>query len=943
MKKTLILTGIGLLCAAGSTHAQTATERAAIAKTYNQSLLSDMAKQSELKAKAEKAAALDYAKRNNIPVFIKDKDGQVISELMRIDNNVPIYYTVKNVAAARSTRANQLNTGGAMGLALDGQNMMVSVWDGGAVRPTHQEFGNRVTIKDNAAAAGADHATHVGGTIGAAGVSPNAKGMATNVKLESYEWNNDKSEMTTAASQGLLMSNHSYGYRFDQLPSWYLGAYIDESKDWDNILFNAPYYVICKAAGNDGTATNSNAIGGGSSSAYDKLSGAATSKNVIVVANGQDASVNNAGELTSPLQINSSSSQGPTDDLRIKPDITANGTTLYSSIATSNTAYGTMTGTSMATPNTSGTLILVQQHYKNVTSGYMLGAALKGLALHTADEAGPVGPDAVFGWGLLNAKKMVETINNRNTTAMISDRTLNNGAKDSIVVTSDGVTPLTASISWYDRSGTVQTSSQINSATKRLVNDLDLRVKSLANNTQYLPWVLTSRSSNAQADNASDNYERVDVGVVPAGQYAILINHKGTLSGNSQNYTLIVTGKSNNVATCNPPNNLNTTNITTSGASLNFTASSSTNTGYTIEYKASNATQWTVAATGTGTSTNLSGLSAATTYNWRVKTNCSATESSAYADASFTTSGAAVCNAPTNLASSNITANSAGLSWTASTSANTGYTVEYKTTAATQWTSAGTTTATSTTLNNLSASTAYQYRVRTNCSSTSTSSDATGSFTTAANPSTSCAQAFEPNASISAAYTIVVNTNYEAAIGTSGDVDYYKITLPASTNTVSLTNLTHDVDLAIQNGSGQTLAVSENGGNASEQISGNFSGGTYYLKVYPYSGFNANSCYILRVSNNSATRLGNMGASIEESSPISAYPNPASNQLNVKISEKMAKDANIRVYDLLGKELINQKAGKTENQLDISGLPAGIYHIVVASGQNQYHIKFTKK
>lgn len=117
MRKSLTLTGIAVACSLIGTYAQTAQERAGITKTYDQGLLSEMARQSELKAKADKAAAEAYAKRNNIPVFIKDKEGNVVSELMRMDeNNTPIYYTTKNVNAAKSTRANHLNTGGSLGL-----------------------------------------------------------------------------------------------------------------------------------------------------------------------------------------------------------------------------------------------------------------------------------------------------------------------------------------------------------------------------------------------------------------------------------------------------------------------------------------------------------------------------------------------------------------------------------------------------------------------------------------------------------------------------------------------------------------------------------------------------------------------------------------------------------------------------------------------------------
>ena len=98
-----------------------------------------------------------------------------------------------NIAAADSSNANQLWTGGGLGLNLSGAGYTVGVWDAGAIRATHQEFGTRVTVQDSGISL-ADHSTHVGGTIGAAGVVANAHGMANQVNLWSYDWNSDTAE-----------------------------------------------------------------------------------------------------------------------------------------------------------------------------------------------------------------------------------------------------------------------------------------------------------------------------------------------------------------------------------------------------------------------------------------------------------------------------------------------------------------------------------------------------------------------------------------------------------------------------------------------------------------------------------------------------------------------------------------------------------------------------
>src|ERR1700750_243099 len=202
MKKKSIL--IGAIFAAGLTitNAQTREEKAKILKETNVSVLHNLSNKYTEQFTREKKEALEFAKKNNIPVIIENRDGSV-QKLMKIADGKPIYYTNNNVAAAKSTRANHLNSGGSLGLNLDGENIQVNVWDGDAIRKTHQEFGGRVTIGDggnpNGDTNGNKHATHVGGTIAASGVSAGAKGMAPKSKIKSFEWNNDAGEMANEA------------------------------------------------------------------------------------------------------------------------------------------------------------------------------------------------------------------------------------------------------------------------------------------------------------------------------------------------------------------------------------------------------------------------------------------------------------------------------------------------------------------------------------------------------------------------------------------------------------------------------------------------------------------------------------------------------------------------------------------------------------------------
>src|SRR5262249_47540758 len=143
----------------------------------------------------------------------EDANGRTF-ELMRLDENgAPLYYITDNLNAAISTGANLIRNTAPYNV--NGSGFRVGVWDGGAILTNHQEFVGRVYVMDGTAKVGL-HATHVAGTIGAAGIVTNAQGMAPSVRIDSYDWNNDTVEMEAAAattinhSGKLLISNHSY-------------------------------------------------------------------------------------------------------------------------------------------------------------------------------------------------------------------------------------------------------------------------------------------------------------------------------------------------------------------------------------------------------------------------------------------------------------------------------------------------------------------------------------------------------------------------------------------------------------------------------------------------------------------------------------------------------------------------------------------------------------
>ena len=120
--------------------------------------------------------------------------------------------------------------------------------------------------------------------------------------------------------------------------------------------------------------------------------------------------------------------------------------------------------------------------------------------------------------------------------------------------------------------------------------------------------------------------------------YFILVKGDGASFSNNC-YTLLAetnTKAFTNPLACNPPTGLTASSIDLNSAIVSWTATTN-GQSYQVEYKLGTATTWTVAASQTpGTSLTLTGLLEGQLYNWRVRTNCSASTST-YAQSSFTT------------------------------------------------------------------------------------------------------------------------------------------------------------------------------------------------------------------------------------------------------------------------------------------------------------------
>lgn len=469
--------------------------------------------------------------------------------LQRIVDGNPIFFATDNASSVSSIRGNSLYPGGSLGLNVTGQGITVGVWDGGKVRDTHQELTGRITLGDSSTDL-SSHGTHVTGTIIAQGVVATRRGFAYQASGMTHDWTNDINEMITYASSGYLVSNHSYGNIAANLQTYYFGNYNSQSIEIDNVMNAFPYYQVVKSAGNDRNNTSIfqvNLKGG-----YDLLSGVSTAKNVLTVAAVEEVNTYSGPE---DVVMSSFSNYGPTDDGRIKPEISAKGVNIFSTNSTSNTAYTQLSGTSMAAPAITGLIALLQKHYNNLyPSTYMKAASVRGLLCQSVREAGlSDGPDYEFGFGLADGYNAANVITNKGSSAIFSELNLANSATYTISFAINTVQDINVVIAWNDPTGSSNIVNDEDNRTPRLKNNLDLKV--IKNGNIFYPWKLDPDQPSAAATNSSDNdvdnIEKIQIFNAEPGNYTIQVNHKGSLVGGSQDYTLIAT--TTNGLTLNSP------------------------------------------------------------------------------------------------------------------------------------------------------------------------------------------------------------------------------------------------------------------------------------------------------------------------------------------------------------------------------------------------------
>ncbi|MEJ4089863.1 S8 family serine peptidase [Galbibacter orientalis] len=638
LQKTVLsiaITGI-FLFNVSEVEAQQKFQKATHVQDFQSKNLKSISAKFRSKALLNKEKAHSLARSKGWEVSKKLPNGGYM-ELEKVGpDGAPIYFTTFNDNVVHASRSNSLYRTGDLHLDVDGIGMHVGVWDSGNALMSHQEFTGRVKSGDDSKRT-SGHATHVLGTIMAAGVDKKAKGVAFNAEGVTFDWTNDEAEVAEAAANGLLLSNHSYGISGKTIPDWYFGAYIYQAQEWDEIMYNAPYYLMVTAAGNTQQYQyNETPNVGTPADANDLLLGYAVSKNGLTVAAADNVVLDENENLIS-ADIASFSNFGPTDDGRIKPDITGEGVDVYSAYSDTETSYVSQSGTSMAAPGVTGSLLLLQQYYRETHGTFMRAATLKGLTLHTADEAGAFpGPDYKFGWGIINARKAAETISKAGFESEIIEETLNEGQTYSFTVDAEEGQTLMASISWTDLANASKNEGKLNDPTSVLVNNLDIIITKEGEETAYYPWKLSVSKGNSAAEKGINNVDPFEKVEIPnaSGTYKITVTHKGQLATSSQDFSIVLTGVKKSACTLDTPKELSSSEIKETEATLEWEVVA--DAIYEVAYRAQGSNKNTSGSWNTVLATKnnnkLSSLSQNTIYEWKVRTLCSELAESEYSE-----------------------------------------------------------------------------------------------------------------------------------------------------------------------------------------------------------------------------------------------------------------------------------------------------------------------
>jgi len=386
------------------------------------------------------------------------------------------------------SRANVLQSSLAGGRDLHGEGVVVGVGDNGNPLQ-HMDFTGRLI--NRAAISSGSHGTHVAGTLGGAGIiQEKYAGYAPKAMLIPQAFSNILAYAPAyIQDHNMVITNNSYGNVADDCQTF--GVYDLYSRIMDQMALAYPHLQNVFAAGNSGSIN----CAPYPASFHNVLGAYQSAKNVISV-----------GAATELGLVHPGSSRGPVADGRIKPEIMAQGITVYSTVPTN--AYGVISGTSMAAPAVSGGLALLYQRYRQLhANADPVNGLMKALLCNGATDMGNPGPDYSYGFGQMNLLRSVKMLENNNYIESAVNAAGINTHSITIPAGSD-IAQLKVMLYWNDDPAAML-------ASQTLINDLDLEVVDPASAT-HLPYLLDTIPSNVNnnATRGADHFNNIEQVVI---------------------------------------------------------------------------------------------------------------------------------------------------------------------------------------------------------------------------------------------------------------------------------------------------------------------------------------------------------------------------------------------------------------------------------------------
>ncbi|MFL9833283.1 S8 family peptidase [Chryseobacterium terrae] len=231
---------------------------------------------------------------NRSPEVLKQIEEQRSFLAGFMPNGKPYFNSLNDFRQSKNSNADYIQDGQITGLtgSFNGENIKITVFDGGRIFGGHTLFNNianRITNKESSTMNYSAHSTGVAGFIGAKDynftgsfgsaatfTNLSLRGVAKNSTMDSYAFSTTTlpgDATTSTVFQKILtaqpkVSNHSYGtnqgWTDAAIPgAWYWtgeydagnsydlqGTYFTNDQNYDNIVYSNPSYIIVKSSGN---------------------------------------------------------------------------------------------------------------------------------------------------------------------------------------------------------------------------------------------------------------------------------------------------------------------------------------------------------------------------------------------------------------------------------------------------------------------------------------------------------------------------------------------------------------------------------------------------------------------------------------------------------------------------------------------------------------------